>query len=242
MTQFVANTHLMFPDTKTVNPAYVKSLLHFDGADASTTFTDETGKTWSAFGNAQIDTAQSVFGGASGKFDGSGDYISTPYDTDHNPGSDDFGIAFRVKFSSTSGTQTLFARRTGSDAAQQDFFGIYVGGGVCTFLVVASGTELCNYRFSWFPNTSNFYHFEIDREGSNIYIFIDGVPRSLTEVTAVGTKNLNPTFGSPSLVIGRYGNFNGFYLNGWVDEFIYVNGEFLNNSNFTPPDSAYDYI
>ena len=61
-----------------VDDAYTKSLLHFDGTDASTTFTDESGKTWTAHGNAQIDTAQSVFGGASGYFDGSGDYITTP--------------------------------------------------------------------------------------------------------------------------------------------------------------------
>lgn len=40
----------------------VVSLLHFEGADASTTFTDETGKVWTAAGNAQIDTAQYKYG------------------------------------------------------------------------------------------------------------------------------------------------------------------------------------
>ncbi len=52
-----------------------------NGADGSTTFTDSaTGgsHTWTAYGNAQIDTAQNKFGGASGLFDGSGDYIDTP--------------------------------------------------------------------------------------------------------------------------------------------------------------------
>jgi hypothetical protein len=56
----------------------VVSLLHFDGANASTTFTDQTGKTWSAYGGVQIDTAQSKFGGASGLFNGASDYITTP--------------------------------------------------------------------------------------------------------------------------------------------------------------------
>lgn len=55
-----------------------KSLLHMNGVDASTTFTDTASggtHTWTASGNAQIDTAQSKFGGASGLFDGNGDYI-----------------------------------------------------------------------------------------------------------------------------------------------------------------------
>ena len=57
--------------------AYTSALLHFNGSDGSTTITDETGKTWTASGNAQIDTAQSQFGGASCLFDGSGDIVSS---------------------------------------------------------------------------------------------------------------------------------------------------------------------
>jgi len=46
----------------------------------STTFTDSSlsPKTITRYGNAQIDTAQSVFGGAAGLFDGSGDYLTIP--------------------------------------------------------------------------------------------------------------------------------------------------------------------
>ncbi len=55
------------------------SLLLMDGTNGSTTFTDSKGTTWTANGNAQISTAQSVFGGASGLFDGSGDYVSAAY-------------------------------------------------------------------------------------------------------------------------------------------------------------------
>src|SRR5690606_38905914 len=58
----------------------VISLLHFDGANTSTTFVDETGRTWSASGSAQISTAVTVFDGQAGLFDGTGDYISTAHD------------------------------------------------------------------------------------------------------------------------------------------------------------------
>src|SRR5689334_6463249 len=56
---------LSFPHVD-VDDSYTKALLHFNGSDGSTTFTDESGKTWSVNGDAQIDTAQSEFGGASG--------------------------------------------------------------------------------------------------------------------------------------------------------------------------------
>ena len=49
--------------------------LRMNGIDASTTFSDEgtSGHTVTANGDAQIDTAQDKFGGASGLFDGTGD-------------------------------------------------------------------------------------------------------------------------------------------------------------------------
>lgn len=70
----------------------VVALLHMNGSDASTTFTDQRGHTFTAAGNAQIDTAQSKFGGASGLFDASGDYISTPDSDEWSFGSGDFTI------------------------------------------------------------------------------------------------------------------------------------------------------
>jgi hypothetical protein len=53
-------------------------LLHMDGSNGSTTFTDSSSNalTVTANGNAQISTAQSKFGGASAAFDGDGDFLS----------------------------------------------------------------------------------------------------------------------------------------------------------------------
>lgn len=61
-------------------------LLHCNGADGSVTFTDETGKVVTAYGDAQISTAQSKFGGASMRFDGSGDAVSVAASDDWNLG------------------------------------------------------------------------------------------------------------------------------------------------------------
>lgn len=57
----------------------VSLLLHMDGANESTTFTDSSANALSvtAYGDAQITTSESKFGGASGSFDGAGDYLQT---------------------------------------------------------------------------------------------------------------------------------------------------------------------
>lgn len=49
-------------------------LLHFNGADAAATTTDDYGNTWTLVANAQLDTAQFKFGTASLLLDGTGDY------------------------------------------------------------------------------------------------------------------------------------------------------------------------
>src|SRR5690606_34123168 len=53
----------------------VSSLLHFNGSNGSTTFTDEKGVGWTASGDAEISTAQSKFGGSSLSLDGTGDWL-----------------------------------------------------------------------------------------------------------------------------------------------------------------------
>lgn len=59
----------------------VSSLLHFEGANGSTTFTDEVGHAWTALNSAAISTVLAKFGSASGSFPGNG-AVSTPYHSD----------------------------------------------------------------------------------------------------------------------------------------------------------------
>jgi hypothetical protein len=51
-------------------------LLHMDGANNGTVFTDQYGTTVTANGNAKTSTAQTKFGTAAANFDGTGDYLS----------------------------------------------------------------------------------------------------------------------------------------------------------------------
>ena len=98
--------------TPFVNDANTLLLIHADGTDGSTVFTDDNGvrapKGVSALGNAQIDTAQSKFGGASALFDGTGDWLVSPYDSLWNLNNTaNWTVEFWVRFAGMSGYRGL---------------------------------------------------------------------------------------------------------------------------------------
>lgn len=72
----------------------VKLLLHMDGANNSTTFTDSSSNAYTvtAGDNAKISTTQSKFGGASGYFDGTNDELSVGTSSAFSFGQGDFCI------------------------------------------------------------------------------------------------------------------------------------------------------
>lgn len=83
------------------------ALLNFEAADASTTLVDDFGNTWTASGNAQIDTAQFKFGTASLLLDGTGDFISSSNFTTLGDGSWEASAWFRLN--ATSAVHAVFA-------------------------------------------------------------------------------------------------------------------------------------
>ena len=68
------------------NFADVSLLLHGDGANNSTTFTDSSSNnfTLSRVGDVKISTTESKFGGSSIFFDGTGDYLTLANNSDFN--------------------------------------------------------------------------------------------------------------------------------------------------------------
>src|SRR3990167_4294419 len=124
--QYNNNSALGASSSLTFTPAtedsYTKFLAHTDGTDGSTTFTDEAGIAITANGNAQIDTAQSKFGGASGLLDGTGDYLTTPDSDNYNFGSGDFSVDFQVRFNSVASNQDFIAHWTDGSTHSWEIF------------------------------------------------------------------------------------------------------------------------
>jgi hypothetical protein len=222
-------------DPQTVGfDTYTKSLLHFNGEDGATTFPDEVGKIWTAHGNVQIDASQSVFGGASALFDGSGDYLSTPDHADFNFGADDFTVDFRVRFAA-SGFQCI----AGQFATGNKGWIAYVRTGfdALVFQYTTNGTTDISKTFSWTPSLDTWYHIEYSRNGANLRVFVNG-----TQVGSTVNIGTDVIFNSTAnLIIGQSGAGDGF-LNGWLDEFRISNGIARHTANFSIETAEYEGI
>jgi hypothetical protein len=204
------------------------ALLHFNGANNSTTFTDETGKAWNAVSGAKISTAQSKFGGASMLLNGSSDFISTPSHADFNFGTGDFTIECFVYQVVQTGDQALFGCVSGS--------GIEVSAGL------QNGKMFCGRNgVSYGPIASSavaastWTHVAAARQGTTMRVFHGGTLMAsgsdsndyIAAISNIGAASLN-------------GNTTrSAYYNGYIDEFRITKGTALYTANFTPPASPF---
>jgi len=240
------------PDTDTavyINPIYhtgtvalggidsfVKALLHGDGTDTSTTITDSSpsAHTWTASGNAQIDTAQSKFGGASILFDGTGDFVSTADHADYTL-SGDFTVDFQVRPGAVDGTLIYIcgqAHTTLADANTAWYFGRSAANKI-TFNVV-SGTTVTTVTSTTSVVAGSFFHVEGTRTGNTLKLFINGTQEG-GDVAFSSTVNDSTAV----LAVGAAGAFASNLFNGWVDEFRLNVGVSRHTANFTAPIAAY---
>lgn len=211
------------------NDSFTKLLLEGDGADASTTFADISvgGAHGNATvnGNAQVDTAQSVFGGASILFDGTGDYLSYANNADWNlgaAGSGDFTIDFRARFNGTPALATFVSAGNISGTGWTLYYGINL----------LRLYDTSDKTVSWTPSADTWYHIAVVRSGSTITAFIDGV--------SIGALSGDVDMNNDSSVLQIGSDTSSFYqLNGWMDEVRISKGVARWTSNFTPPGSAY---
>lgn len=214
-----------------------KLYLPMDGTDAATTFPDGsfTPHTVTAHGDAQIDTAQSVFGGASGLFDGTGDYLTVPDSADWSFGTGNFNIRLRVRFNSLTGAQYLISQY--ADANNEWALFKVATTHKLTFTAKIAGVTKASYVMtsSWAAATGTWYEIEIARIGTSFFLRIDGVAQTMTTTTAISTNDLGDIAGS--LFIGGQGSLAN-YLNGWMDELILTKGDGIHSANYTINTSA----
>lgn len=222
-----------------VDDQYTIVLLHFNGADGSTTITNEAPGTFTAFGNAQIDTAQSKFGGASCLFDGAGDYVSAGINSawrlDDGSNSNLWTIDFWVRFNGDPGTgvQGFLQRRLDND----NFWTLDISNNTLRFIVRTGGANDVVVNPSWNPAAATWYHIAVVKDGTNGYmVFVDGTQIGSTVVDTSTMPSL-----SAGLTIGRYIDSAGAsnYLDGWMDELRISKGAARWTADFTPPTAEY---
>lgn len=215
------------------NDAFTVSLLHCDGVDTSTTFSDSAAggtHTWTAFGNAQVDTAEAKFGG-SALFDGSGDYVSTPDSVDWTFGSGDWTVDLWFNRSGGDGTfRRLLANTnaTGTDwtirISLSDTNVVQATGNGLLWLVAGTTTI----------TTTGWHHVAVVRTGNTIKLFVDGVQEGGDQATSGAASD-----SAGAMTVGRNGDVNTGFWTGWLDEIRISKGVARWTANFTPPIAPY---
>lgn len=220
------------------NDSFTKILLHMDGADTSTTFTDDnaggSAHTWTANGNAQIDTAISQFGGAAGLFDGTGDYITTPDHADFTLGSGEWTVDFWFNRAGGDGTNRVMCGQSdsaGTDSTRPVDIRLTTANVVQAAVYdSAQKTIVGTTAFT----ATGWHHVAVVRTVNTVKLFVDGTQEgSDTAVSGALADSAN------AFSVGRLGERDAIYWNGSIDEFRLSVGVARWTTNFTPPTGAY---
>lgn len=188
----------------------VTSLLHFEGANGSTTITDQiAGNTWVAVGNAQLTTTSPLYGSSSLTCDGTGDYVYANAGTNFTYGTGDFTLEFSYTPASLAAIAVLIDfRPTGGNGAYP-YVDISAAGNLGYFVnsayrITGTATLVVGTR----------YRIAISRVSGVTRMFVNGVQDGSN-----WSDTTSYTVGPTRPMIGANGNNGLNGANGKFDEF-----------------------
>lgn len=198
--------------------ASVSLLLHMDGSNGSTTFTDSSSNAHAMtvnLGTVTISTTDSKFGGASAYFV-NGD-LRTPSSSTFTF-SGDFTVELWAKRTGTTGEyDTLITATAGEEnlfmiRASTDNPGVFING-----IQFATGIAL---------TLDTWRHIAVVRSGSTVTAYLDGV--------SIGTTTTSGTITCGRLCIGNSFQVNNRFFKGYVDELRVSKDNARYTENFKP--------
>lgn len=199
------------------NP-YTKLLMHFDGADGGTTFTDSSqyARAISRTGTVTTSNIQSKFGGTSLKNLNEGALI-IPNSSDFNLGLNDFTIECWVYILSYNTFNTVLDATNSPSGAIWRFWASYSGSSnKVNFYGVTSSVAV---------SLNTWTHIAVSRVSGSTKVYVNGVGGTAVTLGNIASNNSN-------IVIGKTDTFGS---NMYIDELRVRVGEAVYTSNFTPP-------
>jgi hypothetical protein len=221
--QSVAKSGSVWPSSGDPNFSSVSLLLHMNGSNGSTVFTDNSSNAVAvtANGNAQISTAESKFGGASCFLNGTSDSLTF---TDPALGTGDFTIEMWVKTNSS----VQYAQLIGNETASAGY-SLLINNNSTT------GGQIALYIGSLIASTStgdwsdnSWHHVAVTRSGTSVTIWVDGTSNG----TGTSSASMN---GSSLCYVGRNNQFSPRNITGYIDDLRITKGVARYTANFTAP-------
>lgn len=199
--------------------SFVTALLHMNGTNGSSTFTDQKGGTYTRTGNAQISTAQAKWGGASGLFDGSGDYVTRAYSTSlFDWWTTTFTVELWIRPTSFPSVANLVGNMQSTSSTNYWSFGITNTGTVQ--FGYFNGSTFNTVTSSGTVSTGVWTHIAMTHASGNIALFMgtSGTGSRDGTGTVSGTPQSNI---STTLTIGQVNNVS---FNGYMDDLRITKG------------------
>lgn len=216
----------------------VSLLLHCNGSDGSTAFTDSSSNAHSitAAGDAQIDTDQYKWGGASGLFDGTGDWLTCPTHSSLELQTGDFTIECWMRPSAISGYRTIASHDDSSGLGPWNIY-IDADGIPATLVFSFCSSGGSNYRIEsagGAVSAGSWYHVAATRSGNVFRLFLDGA--------LIGTETRAITLHSANRPV-RIGAYNvaswPIPFAGWIDDFRITKGVARYTAAFDAPTAEF---
>lgn len=208
-------------------------LLHFDGANGSTTFTDNspTPKTVTALSSAAISTAQSKFGGASLGL--TGGFLSVENSAGLDTSTGDFTIETWVLPASLGASAILFNKAIATEAGYPYQAYVTTSGGLVFRSYNAAVVGLFTIATAGgLVAVGAWTHLAFVRFGSTFTVYVNGVASGSASYSGALPVNAFP------MSIGAYSTGSS-PLYGHIDEFRFTKGVARYTANFTPPTEAF---
>lgn len=207
-------------------------LAHFDGANGSTTFTDSSSKnrTLTAVGDAALTTSSPLRGTASLSLAGAG-AVTMASSADFTL-SGDFCIELMINSTTTSlesGVQRTLIQLGSFNTASSICLTFY-SGGASSNVGVFTDSQIINGTIPAADGST--HHIALDRSGTNLKLWVDGVQSGSTATNSVNYNNgaTNTSF------IGN--SSSGGHVVGKIDE-VRITTASRYQSAFTPPPTAF---
>lgn len=184
------------------------------GATFSVAAAGRTAQTLTTFGNTNVSTAHSKFGGASMLLDGNGDYLRTQFTLPAVK-----TMECWIRLNNVSGEKYVFRIHNSSDT-----FSWVMGVFNANAYMFAGGTTTGGS----FTANSALTHLCLVDDGSNMSLAVNGV--------FSGTRGSAGAITNAFIYIGGFSN--AFGVNGYLDE-IRISNIMRYTANFTPPTAAF---